>query len=126
MENTTSSAAAPSETENPGGAASSMPYQSPARSGITRDEKPVESIAPLGTPQERLEMLQNEVRNAGMANLPIKFDFVASKSGKPILVITVAGARACEHCGWWNLTAECQNDKCSGKAKLLPETLPDP
>lgn len=103
-------------------------YQKPGSNPITRTESAGTSIAPLGTPQERLEMLQNEVRNSGQAGLPIKFDFVKDRSGNSILVITVKGARSCQSCGWWNLSEGCQNDKCkrySGNVQTLPEPLPE-
>lgn len=54
----------------------------------------------IGTPQERLEILQNEILNARTAGLSIRLQNSTSKTGHPVLVILVMDAEISDNCLW--------------------------
>lgn len=66
----------------------------------------------LGSAQDRLEILAQELVNARRAGLKISAKSV-ERNGAKLMLIAVYDAWKCQTCGWWNAGGDkCQNDKC--------------
>ena len=109
MANTTSGGAAVEPRANLYAEATSGNYQNGANDNIS-ETLPGE----VGTPHERIQLLQMEVRNAIKAGLPVRYGN-AIQNGVNVLVISIANARALMGSG--NATFEWLGDV----ATTLPE-----
>ena len=109
MANTTFGGAEAAESANPYGAVISGNSPNTDETN-TRETLPGE----IGTPHERIQMIQIEVRNAIKAGLPVRYGNALS-NGVPTLVISITNARAVM--GMVNATFEYLGDV----ATVLPE-----
>lgn len=67
---------------------------------------------PLGSAQDRLEILAQELRNGAAAGLPIQVRYT-EKDGRSVMLIAVWDVWHCPVCNWPNAVPnKCQNDKC--------------
>jgi hypothetical protein len=84
------------------------------------NSRPAKAVRLLGSAQDRLEILAQEIINARRAGLEISVKETERDSAK-LIVIAVWGAWKCAKCGWLNIVEDkCQNAKCqtnTGSAK---------
>lgn len=111
MDVTIQTAPEPERDENQDGAASSNSSPSLDSKPIMSTQSGGESSAPLGTPPERLQMLQMETRNSALAGLLLKYDFLIV-NGASTLVLVVPNVSECRACKWWRLDSVCNNQRC--------------
>lgn len=114
MEDISYTAKGPSAVDDTAKVDTSSSSQTNANDNITSTASDGASAGMLGTPQERLEIIQQEVRVGTEAGLQIRFD---ERQG--YLVILVSGVQICPSCGWWNLDASCANETCLRNSKKV-------
>lgn len=114
-ENTTSGVAVAIVPENTAGADTS---QGP-------NYRKGRAAKPLGSPQERLEILAQELLNARHAGLRITARST-ERQGAKLILIAIWDAWQCQTCGWWNVGGDkCQNEKCQTNIDV-PEPIATP
>lgn len=92
---TLSGAKAASKTGKRSRAATSGSYQNTG-------SKSIGAMLPgeIGTPQQRLEVLQDEITLTRAAGLSVRLDNVTTKAGRKCLVIVVMDAMLHDECFW--------------------------
>lgn len=117
MDVTTPIAGEPERDEPRAEGAPSTNSQTPDSKRIMSTESDGESSAPLGTPRERLQILEMEIRNSALAGLPVRFDFrktgTTPENYVSTLVIVVPNVSKCPACGWWRFDEICDNRRCA-------------
>lgn len=122
MDVTIPTAPEPEQDDARGAGESSNNSHTPDSNLIMSTPNGGESSAPLGTPRERLQILQLETRNSALAGLPIKYDF-RLVNGVSTLVLIVSAVSECPACKWWMLEGLCDNRRC---ARYQIQTTPAP
>lgn len=102
----------PEQEESHGAAANSSSSPSPGKNPIISTESDAESSVPLGTPQERLQILQMEIRNSALAGLPVRYE-VRMMAGVPHLIVVIPHVTECDQCKWLQYQEQCQNPRCA-------------
>lgn len=89
-------------TNSPLSGSAAMPSEAPSDN----------STELLGTPSERLQILQLECKHSAEAGLPVHFGY-RLVGNVPQLYILVTNVSECPACHWWRLDSVCDNQRCA-------------
>lgn len=111
MENDSSTEKEVAPQGNPAGVGPLTNYQQNGNNGMP-SEVPSDSLTePLGTPSERLQMLQLECKHGAEAGLPVHFGY-RRVGNVPQLYILITNVSECPACRWWQINGVCDNHRC--------------
>lgn len=111
MANDLSTEKAADPQDSPAEAGNSTSYPLNDSSATPSEAQNDSSTEPLGTPSERLQMLQLECRHSAEAGLPVHFGY-RNVGNVPQLYILVTNVSECPACHWWRLDNLCDNQRC--------------
>lgn len=97
--------------DNRGAGGNSANYPLNANNGTPNEVPSDNSTEPLGTPSERLQMLQLECRHGAESGLPVHFGYRVV-GNVPQLYILVTNVTECPSCHWWQFDGVCDNHRC--------------
>ncbi len=78
---------------------------------MLKNERGAKSKKNLGTPQERVEILQQQVLNAKAAGAPVKWWRTVNNAGEWFVVVAIK-AHICPQCKFWEIEEQCSNPAC--------------